>query len=124
MGGEGSGYRQGDENKSARLYLQFTSDLAKSGILPRFAALIKAECLKTGKTAIEVIEEGLRSGPKVIKMMFLAAMELNSFSSKEAKETVDEFFRRLAKPSLRESDDDSQTGTGKSLPKCDLLDSE
>ena len=113
-----------DENKSERLYVTFINDLTLSGILPKFAALIKAECERTGKTAIEVIDEGLKSGPRAIKMKFSVAMQANAFSSQEANETVNEFFRRLTNPSLRESDDDLQTGTGKSLPECDLLDSE
>lgn len=87
------------DNERIKLYLLFINDLTLSGILPKFAALIKAECEYTGKSALEVIDEGLKSGPKALKMKFSAAMQIAGFSSQEAKETVEEIFRRLAEDS-------------------------
>ncbi|MDO8261290.1 MAG: hypothetical protein Q7T50_07435 [Candidatus Magasanikbacteria bacterium] len=104
-------------NGNERLYLRFVSDLALSGILPKFAALIKAECERTGKSAIEVIDEGLKSGPRAIKMKFLAAMQTNGFTSADANKTVNEFFRRLSDKNVEEEPDDYSRRKGESTPE-------
>jgi len=116
MGGGGSGYSQKDENKIVRLYLELLNDLARIEFLPRLVAIIKAECKRTGKSAIEVIHEGLKSGQNVIKKRSLVAIHANGLSMQESRQIVEEYFMRLARPSCCVSDEDSQTDTGKSLP--------
>ena len=90
-----AGLREEERKKGLRMFHQFFIDLALSGIFPESAKLLRFECSRTLSSPIEVLDAGLRSSNKNIKKLLMIAIQVKGFSEREAKETVDEIFRRL-----------------------------
>lgn len=96
--------------------LEGENERKQSDFLPKLAGLIMAEAKREGISGLEVLDRAFAINSSSDKLKLIAAFQTAGLSWVESNRTVKEISKRLAKPSSSESDDDSQTGTGKSLP--------